>query len=366
VLPFQNMSGDPEQEYFADGMVEDITTALSRFRQLFVIARNSSFTYRGKAVDVKQVGRELGVRYVLEGSVRRAGDKVRIAGQLIEAATNRHVWADRFEGTLEDIFGLQDRVTESVVGQLVPRLEQAEIERARHKPTENLDAYDCFLRGKARYDDDVDQVERVEASLPLFTQAIELDTEFAPAYAMAAMCYLMRKASGRRNDPKRETAEALTLARRAVELGKDDAFAQAVLGVILTVMVRDLNAGVALMERALTLNPNLAMAWLWGGWLKIWLGEPDAAVGAFERAARLNPIDRYNAGIQNGLAHAHFHACRYDEASSCAVAVLSADPNFHDGLRISAASDALAGRFEQARETIERLLRFDPTLRCLI
>ncbi|MGB8628462.1 MAG: adenylate/guanylate cyclase domain-containing protein, partial [Xanthobacteraceae bacterium] len=221
VLPFQNMSGDPEQEYFADGIVEEIITALSRFQNLFVIARNSSFTYRGRAVDVKQISRELGVRYVLEGSVRKAASRVRITGQLIDATTGAHLWADRFDGTLEDVFDLQDKVTVSVVSAIAPKLERVEIERAKRKPTENLDAYDHFLRGMAN----VHQWTRAanDEALRLFYKAVELDPEFASAYGMAAWCYIWRKLNGWVIDRAQETSEGARLARRAVELGKDDA-----------------------------------------------------------------------------------------------------------------------------------------------
>ena len=224
VLPFNNMSGDPEQEYFADGIVEEIITALSRMRWLFVIARNSSFTYKGRAVDVKQVGRELGVRYVLEGSVRKAANRVRITAQLIDAATGAHLWADRFDGSLEDIFDLQDELTESVVGAIAPKLEQAEIERAKRKPTESLDAYDYYLRGLANLR--AKTREANNEALRLFYKAIELDPDFASAYGMAAWCYAPAQGptAGWSTRFKR-LAEAARLARRAVELGKDDAVA---------------------------------------------------------------------------------------------------------------------------------------------
>jgi adenylate cyclase len=215
-LPFQNMSGDPEQEYFADGMVEDIITALSRFRQLFVIARNSSFVYKGRAVDVKQVSRDLGVRYVLEGSVRKAASRIRITAQLIDASTGVHLWAERFDGGLEDIFDLQDQVTARVVGEIAPKLELAEIERAKRKPTESLDAYNYFLRGMAN----VHQWTRVanDEALRLFYKATELDPEFAAAYGMAAWCYIWRKLNGWATDRAKESSEGARLARRAVEL----------------------------------------------------------------------------------------------------------------------------------------------------
>ena len=223
VLPFHNLSGDPEQEYFADGVVDDIIVALSRMRWLFVIARNSSFTYKGRAVDVKEVGRELGVRYVLEGSVRKIGNKVRITGQLSDATTGTHLWAERFEGTLDDIFELQDQMAESVVGAIAPQLERAEIERAKRKPTESLDAYDYYLRGMAKLHSGTR--EAIEAALPLFYKATELDPEFASAYGMAAWCHFWRKVNGWMTDRPREIAEGTRLARLAVELGRDDAVA---------------------------------------------------------------------------------------------------------------------------------------------
>ena len=265
------MSGDSEQEYFADGMVEEIITALSRIRRLFVIARNSSFTYKGRAVDVKQVGRELGVRYVLEGSVRKAGNRMRITGQLIDAATGAHLWADRFEGKIEDVFDLQDQVTASVVGAIGPKLEQAEIERVKRKPTESLDAYDCYLRGMSAFHRHTR--EGHEESLKLFYRAIELDPDFAPAIAMAA--HGQRVGFGWVGDDRaREIAEAERLARRAAEVGKDDAVALCTAGMALMVVVGDLDDGAALIDRALELNPNLASAWLFGAWAKLLAGEP--------------------------------------------------------------------------------------------
>jgi TolB-like protein len=361
VLPFNNMSGDPEQEYFADGMVEEITTALSRIHWLFVIARNSSFTYKGRAVDVKQVGRELGVRYVLEGGVRKAANRVRITAQLIEASTGAHLWADRFEGALEDIFDLQDRVTASVVGAIAPKLEQVEIERAKHKPTESLDAYDYYLRGLAILYPRTRELN--DEALRLFYKAIELDPEFSSAYGMAAWCYARRKGSRWVVDRVKETSEAVRLARRAVELGKEDAVALSTGGFALAFVVGDLDNGAALIDRALVYNPNLAAAWTFSGWVRIFLGKHEMALEHFARAMRLSPLDLFMHAAQTGVAAAHFGMGRDDEASSWAEKALLENPNYYPALRVLAASNALAGRLEDAQEAVARLREIDPTVR---
>ncbi len=365
VLSFQNLSGDPEQEYFADGMVEEIITALSRFRDLFVIARNSSFTYKGRPVDVKQVGQELGVRYVLEGSVRRAGDRVRIAGQLVDASTGAHLWADRFDGRLEDIFELQDQVTSNVVGAISPKLQQAEIERAKRKSTENLDAYDYYLRGMAAFDVAGRWENRGanDDALRLFYKAIELDPDFASAYGMAAICFMRRKSNHWMIDREQETAEARRLASHAVRLGQDDAAALSRAGFVLARVVGELDAGAALIDRALLLNPNLAFAWLFSGITKNLLGEPDIAIAHFARATRLNPLGPYLFHSQMGTAFAHFLAGRYNEACLWAKKVLDHRPDWMAALRLLAASSALGGRLEEAREPMGHVRQLDPMLR---
>ena len=362
VLPFQNMSGDPEQDYFADGMVEEIITALSHFKALFVIARNSSFTYKGRAVDVKQVGRELGVRYVLEGSVRKAANRVRITGQLVDTATGAHLWADRFDGGLGDIFDLQDQVTESVVGAIAPAVEKAEIERARRKPTESLDAYALYLRGLAAFYQ-FDNRQANEEALRLFNSAIALDPDFASAYGRAAFCYTMAKNNGWISGTANEIAEVTRLAQRAVELGKDDAIALAAGGFALAHFVRDLEVGAALIDRALALNSNLAQAWNSGGWAKVFLGEPEPAIERFARAMRLSPFDPFLRAMRGGTAYAHFLLGRYDEAVSWAAMALQDSPDFQPGLRIAAASNAMAGRPEQAHKAMARLRQLNPALR---
>jgi TolB-like protein/Tfp pilus assembly protein PilF len=361
VLPFQNMSGDPEQDYFADGVVDDIITALSRFKQLFVIARNSSFTYKGRTVDVKQVGRELGVRYVLEGSVRKATNRVRITGQLVDASTSAHLWAERFDGGLEDIFDLQDRVTVSVVSAIAPKMEQAEIARTKHKPTERLDAYDYFLRGMASlYQETRDSNSE---ALRLYYKAIELDPDFALAHGWAAMCYTRRKANGWTTDRAHEIAETTRLVRRALALGRDDAVALATGGFALAHIVGDAEGGSTFVDRALALNPNLAVAWYSSGWVRNWLGQLDLAIEHFARAMRLSPLDPVISLMQVGTAHAHFFANRYREASVWAEMVLREQGYLHAALRIATASAALAGRVEEARKLCTRLQQLDPALR---
>jgi adenylate cyclase len=356
------MSGDPEQDYFADGMVEEIITALSHFRQLFVIARNSSFTYKGRAVDVKQVGRELGVRYVLEGSVRKAANRVRITGQLVDTATGAHLWAERFDGGLGDVFDLQDQVTESVVGAIAPAVEKAEIERAKRKPTESLDAYALYLRGLAKVYQ-FDNRKANDEALRLFNSAIALDPDFATAYGRAAACYVRAKVDGWITVTANEIAEVTRLAQRAVELGKDDANALALGGWALTYVVRDLEAGAGLIDRALVLNSNLAEAWFYGGWVKNWLGEPEPAIERFARAMRLSPLDPWVTRMRGGTAYAHFFLGRYDEAASWAAMALQDSPDYQPGLRIAAVSNAMAGRPEQAHMAMARLRQLNPALR---
>ena len=360
-LPFLNLSGDIEQEYFTDGVVEDIITALSRIRWLFVIARNSSFTYKGRAVDVKQVGRELGVGYVLEGSVRKAAHKVRISGQLIDATTGAHLWAERFESALDDIFELQDQVTEAVVGAIAPQLERAEIERAMRKPTESLDAYDYYLRGMANVHRGTR--EAINVSLPFFYNAIQLDPDFASAYGMAAWCHFWRKLNNWMTDRSKEIAEGTRLARRAVELGRDDAVALARSATALHHFVGDVDRSIALLDRALMLNPNLASAWFLGGFLRVWRGEPDGAIEHFARATRLNPLDPEMYRMQAGMALAHLFAGRFSDASSWAEKAFSHLPSFLLVVSIIAASHALAGRPDEAQRAMSHLRQLDPTLR---
>lgn len=361
VLPFLNLSGDPEQAYFADGVVEDIIIALSRIRWLFVIARNSSFTYKGRAVDVKQVGRELGVRYVLEGSVRKAAPQVRITGELIDATTGGHLWADRFESTLDDLFELQDQVTTSVVGTIAPHLERAEIERAKRKPTESLDAYDYYLRGMADFHEGTR--ESLDRALSLFYRAIERDPAYASACGMAAFCCYWRKISGWMSDRTREIAEGARLARRAVELGKDDAVALTRAGHALGHFGGDLDYCIALVDEALALNPNLSAAWYLSGFQRISRGEPDAAIARLEFAMRLSPMDPEMVRMQTGMTMCHLFAGRFDAASSWAEKAAQEPPSFLLAFSVIAATHALAGRMDEAHRAMRHCRRLTPALR---
>jgi TolB-like protein len=361
VLPFRNLSGDPEQEYFADGVVEDIIAALSRIRWLFVIAHDSSFTYKGRTVDIKQVGRELGVRYVLEGSLRRAGDRMRITGQLVDATTATYIWSERFEGTLEDVFELQDQIASSVVGAIRPQLETAEIERAKLTPTTNLSAYDCYLRGMAKFKEG--SKGTTDEALTQFRKAIELDPDFASAYGMAAWCFFWRKVNGWMTDRSKEIPEGIRLARLAVELGQNDAVALTRGGHALAHLAGDVDGGIALLDRALVLDPNLAAAWFLSGFLRALSGDYNRAIEQVSRAMRLSPLDREMYRMQAGMALANLFAERFDEASSWAEKAFRDSPSFLAVVGIIAASHALADRPQQAQRALHTLRQLDPTLR---
>jgi TolB-like protein len=359
VLAFQNMSGDPDQEYFADGIVEDIITALARMPWFFVVARNSSFIYKSRAVDLKQVGRDLGVRYILEGSVRSAGNRVRVTGQLIDAITGTHLWAERFDGNLKDVFDLQDQITSSIVAALTPKLEQAEIERAKRKPTESLTAYDCYIRGLTCFHRGSRQ-SLIDA-LQLFDRAIELDPGFASAYGMASWCCIIRNNNGWL--PSTEVERLTSLARKAGRLGKDDPIALGVSGVVLAQIEGDLIAGSALLDRALMLGPSLAAVWHLSGWVRLYLGQAKNAIEHMKRALRLNPLDPLRYAEQNGLAAAYFLDGRYDKAATWADQALHEQPNYSAAIRMAAASYALAGQTAKAKSYMARMLEIDPSLR---
>lgn len=363
VLPFQNLSGDPKQDYFADGIVEDIVTSLAHFRQLFVIARNSSFAYRERAQDVTRIGQELGVGYIVEGSVRKENDRLRIAAQLLETSTGIHLWARRFDGTLADVFDLQDEIASSIVGAIAPKVEEAEIERTRRKPTEDLDAYDYYLRGLAVHDRAVTNKETIDAALNLFMKAVAHDGGFAAAYARAARCYATRKSNRWMADPGRETAEAKMLARKAVELGRDDALALSYGGYTLGYVGGDIEESAAFIDRALALNPNLAAAWGYSAWVQTCLGEPEKGLERAAQAMRLSPLDPRIFAWEFCTALAQFCAGRYNDAARWAKQSLRSQPNYASAMRVAAASYILAGQATEAEQMMTRLRDLDPLLR---
>jgi len=351
VLPFANMSGDPEQEYFADGMVEEIITALSRIRWLFVIARNSSFTYKGQAVDVKQVGRELGVRYVLEGSVRKAGGRVRITAQLIDALTGAHLWADRFDGSLEDVFDLQDKVASSVAGVIKPALQAAETARSENRPTNDITAYDLYLRAYAMV---LSSTRHSLEALRLLEQAIERDPRCGPALAWAAFCCLRLLRDGRSEDPEADRLKGDDFARRALEVAGDDPGILANAALALAYFGEDIGAMVALVDRALALNPNFARGWYISGVLRNWAGQPDIAIEHLEASLRLSPRARVGNSLA-GIGAAHFLSRRFDEAVPKLLLAIQDSPSFTHPYRVLAACYAHMGRLDEAREIVERL-----------
>ena len=359
VLPFANMSGDPEQEYFADGMVEEIITALSRIRWLFVIARNSSFTYKGQAVDVKQVGRELGVRYVLEGSVRKAGGRVRITAQLIEVEGGAHLWADRFDGPLEEVFELQDNVALSVAGVIESAVQAAEIRRSAERPTSDLTAYDLYLR--ALPDCLSWDGGRVRAALARLEQAIERDPQFGPALGFAAVCNhaLGRYGGGKGTEAHRRAA--LDLAHRALQASPGDAGVVANVAFMLGSLGEDIKPAIALVDRALELNPSFARGWGISAWLRMWAGQPDVAVEHWQTSIRLSPRDRnLTEPVLFGLAH--FFRRRFDDAITFFLTALANMPRNPEVHRDLAACYALTGRLEEARQILDRLRTITPVI----
>lgn len=359
VLPFTNMSGEPEQEYFADGMVEDIITALSRFKELFEIARNSSFVYKGRAVDIQQVARELGVRYVLEGGVRKAGNRVRITGQLIDAATRAHLWADRFDGALEDVFDLQDRITESVVGALQPTLRQAEIERARRKPPARLEAYDYLLRALPLVM--ANTAAEAGTAITLLGEALRLYPDYAYAHALMAMAYgqIFRSAGG----PEREQARAKSIAhaRRALEVAGDDSTALAHAGFLLLITEQDVAGARAALDRAVALNPNAATAYAYRALVLATASEPEPAIENATRALRLSPLDPTSYLPQMALVIARIGLRQYAEAVAWAhKAIEGAPPRYPMSYAWLIVAECARGNVGEAERQVKRLAAILP------
>ena len=358
VLPFQNMSGDRDQDYFADGMVDEITTALSRFKSLFVISRNSSSTFKGKAVDFKEVGRRLGVRYVLEGAVRKASGKVRITCQLIEAGMGAHIWADRFERDMTDIFALQDDVTLAVVSAIQPKLFQAEIALATRRRPEDLTAYDYFL--KALQQAILATREGLADALRLVQRALELDPGFGAAAALAGYCHMENVLRSYAIDPQFERKEAIRLMRLALSLDDGDPGTLASAASISALLVGDCETEIELSDRAVALNPNSYFAWNSRGWVYKIAGQPEEAIRSFERAVRMSPVDPQLYSTFTGMGFAFIELRRFDEAIIAAKKALRHNPCYPGPYRCLASAFAHLGRDAEAREPAARMLEIDP------
>ena len=358
VLPFESMSADPGQDYFADGIVEDIITALSRVPRLLVIARHSTFTYKNRAVDIRQVGRELGVRYVLEGSVRRAGDKLRITGQLIDTSTGAHLWAERYDGGIEDVFDLQDRITSRVVGAITPRLIAAELVRSRSKRPENLDAYDLYLRALAAVSDMTR--ENNERALNYVERALRLDPDYAVVAGLGAWAYTLRAAQDWCKNLADETRRGIVLARTAIAKGADDPEALAMGGYTIAFLGSEFLEGLHAIDRSIELNPNGALALSHAGWLRCYLGRAAEAIGNFERVVTLSPRETTLFRIYAGLALAYLLLERFEESVMWGRRALESNPNFTPSYRVLAAALAHRGQIDEARTIGQRLLALMP------
>ena len=358
VLPFENLSGDPEQEYFADGMVEEITIVLSRFKSLFVIARNSSFTFKGRAVDIKEVGRQLGVRYVLEGSVRKASRKVRITGQLIDAVTGAHIWADRFERDLTDIFALQDEVTAAVVSAIQPKLLQTETAMATRRRPENLTAYDFYLRAMQQYY--ISTREGLAEAIRLARRALELDPRFGLVAALAGICHMNNVLWGYAVNAQFDRKEAVRLLRLALGVDDDDPDTLTWASLISAFMVGDCETEIEMVDRAVALNPNSFRAWNGRGWVFRNAGLPDEAVRSFERAIRMSPVDPALHHSFVGMGYALIELFRFDEAIVAGKKAQRQNPVYPEPYRCLASAFAHLGRDAEAREAAACLLEVDP------
>jgi TolB-like protein/Flp pilus assembly protein TadD len=358
VLPFENMSGDPEQEYFADGMVEEITTALSRFKSLFVIARNSSFTFKGKTVDIKDVGRSLGVRYVLEGSVRKAAGKVRIAGQLIDAVTGAHIWADTFERDLTDIFALQDEVTVAVVSAIQPRLLQTEIALAARRRPESLTAYDLYLRAMQQFF--LATHEGLAEAIRLAHHALELDPRFGHVAALSGAIHVNNVMLGYSVDPQIDRKEAFRLLRLALSLNDGDPDTLAWASLISAFVVGDNQSEIEMADRAVALNPNSFLAWNIRGWVYKFAGLPEEAIRSFERARRMSPVDPRLHTTFGGMGLALIELGRFDEAIVAGKKAQHQNLSYSSAYRCLACAFAHLGRDAEAREAAAGVLEHDP------
>jgi TolB-like protein len=355
VLPFQNLSGDPEQEYFADGIVEEIIIALARLRWLFVMARNSSFTYKDRAIDVRQAARELGVRYMLEGSVRRAADRVRVTGQLIDASTGAHLWADRFDRPLDDVFAVQDEITVAVVAAIEPSLRSAEIERVKRKQPESLDAYDLVLQVHSIATFMPDSAAK---ALPLLERALSIEPHYAMAHGYAAILHQNLFIRGGLRDENRNAA--IRHAHAAITHGRDDAPALAMAGLAVGLVEHDFEAAVAAFEGAMAISPSYATAYNLGSIVLAWAGEAERAIDWGEKALRLSPFDSWNFVACLAVALAHFQRKRFEAAASAARKGIQCNPAFSVCYMVLAAALAALGKLDEAKGTVARLRAIQP------
>ncbi len=359
VLPFANLSGDPERDHFAEGVAEEIITALSRISWLVVIARSSSFPYKGRALDTAQIGRELGVRYVVEGSVRQSGGQERIAAQLIDVHRGAHLWADRFDGQLQDIFDLQDRVARGIAGVVEPTLQAAEVTRTAGRPTSELSACDLYLRADAMVNS---SAALFPEALGLLMEAIERDPRYGPALSLAAVCRLRMVQNGQSTDPEADSLRGADLARRALQASPDDPLTLANAALALTFFGEDIGATMVLVDRALVLNPSYARGWYISSMLRGWAGQHDTAIEHMNMSLRLNPRVRIGVAVYGLFGAAHLFSRRFDEAARNLRLAIQEDPNYPTAYRFLAACYAQMGLLDEARETIERLRRITPVI----
>jgi adenylate cyclase len=357
VMPFENLSGDPDQEYFADGMVDEIITALSRIRSLFVIARTSTAGYKGQSLDPKRIGRELGVHYVLEGSVRKAEGRVRISAQLVEAETAAHLWADHFDSSLEDVLDLQDQVAIRVAGVIEPTLRAAEIRRSLDRRRSDPTAYDLYLRalGASRSWEKKDYLEAID----LLSQAIKQDATYGPAFALSAMYHAALIGNGWTDASEATRQMAIWLARRAARNAGADASTLGQAAYALGYLGENIDVAMALMDQSLHINPSFADGWRWSGWLRLWAGLPDVAIDHLERSIRLNPLAS-RSGTLMATGVAHFFARRLDQARITLLRSLQEHPDWVPTNRFLAACHAHLGQLDEAKIIIERLRALTP------
>ena len=360
VLPFANLSGDPEQEYFSDGITDDLITALSNVRSFFVIAHHSSFTYKGRAVDVKDVGRELGVHYVLEGSVRKAGNRVRVTAQLVEAASGNHIWADRYDGALDDIFDLQDEISASVVGAIEPQLHRAEVERIRHKRPESFDAYDLTLSGLAKMNK-LNPRDTADA-LTLFLEAIELDANYARAYVCASYCHRRQVQLKGMVLSEEDKAASIRLAHAGLRADRTDPYVLWQAAMTVALVEKDYEEAAALVDRSLAINANANRAWIASGMLRCFLGDPETAIEHAERAMRLSPLDISMWVAESVMANACMQLGNYEEALAWARKTARRHPDNLPAHHVLAASAAQLGRRQEAEAAVRDVLEMDPAL----